>query len=167
MFMLMIFHIILFALMPIETVLPESVTVSVVGDQQLQSSSKSLSECYWTMTQDEVKNYDLSYISGSWDRDMIRDGMNAVVLVSELHEVKTKEINVWKYLSEYSPPSDRGYMFSYGDDKIVTLVQNKMTVGHSGYSMGWVMRHIEFIAQYGLPAHREMVIKYPGRARCY
>lgn len=119
------------------------------------------------MTLDEVKNYDLSYIADSWDRDMIRDGLNAIVLVSELYEVKTKEINVWKYLSEYSPPSDRGFMFSMGDDKIVTLVQNKMTVGHSGYSMGWVMRHIEFIAHHGLPAHREMIRTYPGRARCY
>jgi len=142
------------------TVLPEDVVVSVDGG----GSSSSM---YWPMTQSDVIQCDLSYIHGDWDRDMIRDGLNAVVRVSELPQIHNKEIEVWKYLSRYSPPADRGFMFSAGDDNIISLVQNQMTVGHSGCSMGWVMRHIEFIAKNGIPAHREMILANPGRARCY
>jgi len=143
------------------TVAPESVAVELV------CSSFTAFEEYWPLTLDTVRKCDLSYIHGDWDRDMIRDGLNAVVLVSELPQIQKKEIEVWKYLSQYSPPEDRGFMFSAGDDNIISLVQNKMTVGHSGYSMAWVMRHIEFIAKNGLPAHRKMILKFPGRARCY
>ena len=39
-----------------------------------------------------------------------------------------------------------------------------MEVGHSGASMGWTMRNIEFIAKNGLPAHREMFLE--NRRRC-
>jgi hypothetical protein len=89
---------------------------------------------------------------------MIRDGMRSIILVGQLPEVKEKEINVWKYLSQYSPPNNRGFAFSYGDDRIVTLVSDHMETGHSGASMGWTMRQIEFIANNGLPAHRNMFI---------
>jgi len=143
------------------TVAPESVVVELV------CSSFTAFEEYWPLTLDTVRNCNLSYIHGDWDRAMIRDGLNAVVLVSELPQIQKKEIEVWKYLSQYSPPEDRGFMFSAGDDNIISLVQNKMTVGHSGYSMAWVMRHIEFIAKNGLPAHRKMIFEFPGRARCY
>jgi len=84
--------------------------------------------------------------------------MRAILRASELPEIKDKEINVWKYLSEYSPPSGRGFQFSAGDDNIVSLVQNQMETGHSGASMGWTMRNIEFIAKNGLPAHRQMFL---------
>ena len=137
----------------------------VVSTQDISVSL--LSHDYWPITLDAVRNCELSYINDRWSADMIRDGMRAIVLVNELYEVKTREINVWQYLASYSPPSDRGFMFSAGDDKIVSMVQDKMTVGHSGFSMGWTMRHIEFIAKNGLPAHREMIRTYPERASCY
>jgi hypothetical protein len=89
---------------------------------------------------------------------MIRDGMRAIIRVGKLPEVQDKEIDVWTYLSKYSPPGDRGFMFSYGDDRIVTLVGENMETGHSGASMGWTMRNIEFIAKNGLPAHRTMFL---------
>jgi hypothetical protein len=92
----------------------------------------------------------------------LRDGLRAVVRATESPTVKTKEIDVWQYISNYSPPSERGFMFSGGDDWIITLVQNEMEVGHSGASMGWTMRNIEFIAKNGLPAHRNM---YLNRSR--
>ena len=90
---------------------------------------------------------------------MIRDGMRAIILAGELPEIKAKEINVWKYLSEYSPPSGRGFQFSSGDYNIVSLVQNNMLTGHSGCSMGWTMRQIEFIAKNGVPTHRETFLE--------
>ena len=112
----------------------------------------------WPLTFEAVRDCDLSYFNDKWSEDMVRDGMRAILRAGELPEIKIKEINVWKYLSEYSPPNSRGFQFSAGDDDIVTLVQNQMETGHSGASMGWTMRNIEFIAKNGLPAHRERFI---------
>lgn len=118
---------------------------------------------YWPLTLDDVRDCDLSYLNCDWSADMIKDGMRAIIRTGQLPEVATKEIDVWKYLSNYSPPADRGFMFSYGDDRIVTLVGNNMEVGHSGASMGWTMRNIEFIAKNGLPAHRTMILENKRR----
>lgn len=113
---------------------------------------------YWPLTLDEVRDCDLSYLNDKWSEDMVRDGMRSIIRVGELPEMKAKETNVWEYLSEYSPPADRGFMFSYGDNRIVTLVGENMETGHSGASMGWTMRNIEFIAKNGLPAHRTRIL---------
>ena len=109
----------------------------------------------WPLTFEAVRDCDLSYFNDKWSEDMVRDGMRAILRAGDLPEVKSKEINVWKYLSEYSPPNGQGFQFSAGDDNIVTTVQYQMETGHSGASMGWTMRQIEFIAKNGLPAHRE------------
>jgi len=137
----------------IATVAPESVAV------ELERPPSTASDEYWPLTLDAVRDCDLSYMNDRWSEDMIRDGMRSIICVGQLPDVKSKEINVWKYLSQYSPPADRGFMFSYGDDRIVTLVGDNMETGHSGCSMGWTMRNIEFISKNGLPAHREMILK--------
>jgi hypothetical protein len=136
----------LFAVMSAATtVAPESISVS--------------EEQYWPLTLDAVRDCDLSYMNDKWSEDMIKDGMRSILCVGQLPEVRDKEISVWTYLSKYSPPADRGFQFSYGDDRIVTLVGDHMEIGHSGTSIGWTMRNIEFIAKNGLPAHREMFLK--------
>lgn len=132
---------------------PESVAVEL---ERAPVSKKD--EDYWPLTLDAVRDCDLSYMNDRWSEDMIRDGMRSIICVGEMPDIKHKEINIWKYLSNYSPPADRGFMFSYGDDRIVTLVGDNMETGHSGTSMGWTMRNIEFIAKNGLPAHREMYL---------
>jgi hypothetical protein len=140
-----------FAIMSSEsTVAPESVSVTVPSHLERPVSEEE----YWPLTLDAVRDCDLSYLNDKWSEDMIRDGMRSIIRVCQLPEVRDKEISVWTYLSKYSPPSDRGFMFSYGDDRIVTLVGDNMETGHSGASMGWTMRNIEFIAKNGLPAHR-------------
>jgi len=136
-------------------VAPESVSVHMERPPVTNTNTGDDEEEYWPLTLESVNQCDLSYFNDKWSEDMIRDGMRAILLASELPEVRDKEINVWKYLSQYSPPSNRGFQFSYGDDSIVTLVQDNMKTGHSGASMGWTMRNIEFIAKNGLPAHRE------------
>jgi hypothetical protein len=133
----------------------ESVAVHL---ERVPSTSASGEE-YWPLTLDAVSDCDLSYLNDKWSEDMIRDGMRAILITGDLPQVKSKEINVWKYLSEYSPPPHRGFQFSAGDDAIVTLVQDNMKIGHSGCSMGWTMRQIEFIAKNGLPAHRELFLE--------
>jgi hypothetical protein len=141
-----------FALMSsadIASVAPGSVSVAVGVER---------APAYWPLTLDEVRDCDLSYLNDNHSADMIKDGMRAIIRVGEMPDIKTKEINVWKYLSAYSPPANRGFIFSHGDDNIVTLVQNQMEVGHSGCSMGWTMRNIEFIAKNGLPEHRTRIL---------
>jgi len=132
-------------------VAPESVSVAVASESE-----------YWPRTIAAANAWDFSYMNDSLSTSNLRDGLRAVVRAAESPTVKTKEIDVWQYISNYSPPSDRGFMFSGGDDWIITLVQNEMEVGHSGCSMGWTMRNIEFIAKNGLPAHRNM---YLNRSR--
>ena len=134
----------------IATVAPESVSVAVGVER---------APTYWPLTLDEVRDCDLSYLNDKWSEDMIKDGMRAILIANALPELAVKEINVWKYLSEYSPPSGQGFQFSAGDDPIVTLVQNNMKTGHSGCSMGWTMRNIEFIAKNGVGAHRDMFLE--------
>ena len=132
------------------TVAPEYVSVAVLSHLERAVSEEE----YWPLTLDAVRDCDLLYLNDNHSADMIRDGMRAIIRVGQLPEVRDKEISVWTYLSKYSPPADRGFMFSGGDDNIITLVQNNMETGHSGCSMGWTMRNIEFIAKNGLPAHR-------------
>lgn len=131
-------------------VAPESVAVHLERAPPASASGEE----YWPLTLDAVRDCDLSYFNDDHSADMVRDGMRAIIRVGELPEIKTKEINVWKYLSEYSPPEGRGFMFSAGDSKIVSLIYEHMETGHSGCSMGWTMRNIEFIAKNGVPAHR-------------
>ena len=133
----------------IATVAPESVSVAVPVER---------APGYWPLTLDEVRDCDLSYLNDNHSADMIRDGMRAIVIVGEKPDIKKKEINVWKYLSEYSPPANLGFIFSHGSDNIVTQVQNQMEIGHSGGSMGWTMRNIEFIAKNGLHEHRTRIL---------
>jgi hypothetical protein len=138
---------------PSTVITPESVAVEL---ERAPVSKKD--EDYWPLTLDAVRDCDLSYMNDRWSEDMVRDGMRSIIRVGEMPDIKHKEINIWEYLSKYSPPADRGFMFSYGDDRIVTLVGDNMETGHSGTSMGWTMRNIEFIAKNGLPAHREMYL---------
>ena len=98
-------------------------------------------------TLEEVANLDLNYID-QWQRDMIKDGLRAIVLAN--NSLTNDEINVWKYLSQFDPPPGKGFMFC--DDKIISIIQNKMEVSHSGCSLAWTMRVIELIAKEGLPA---------------
>ena len=133
------------------TVAPESVSVAVPSHLERPVSEEE----YWPLTLDAVRDCDLSYLNDNHSADMIRDGMRSIIRAGHYCSDPAVDPNsVWTHLSNYSPPSDRGFMFSYGDDRLVTLVQDNMEIGHSGCSMGWTMRNIEFIAKNGLPAHR-------------
>ena len=137
------------------SVAPESVSVHLERNPAAAAATAAAQEEeYWPLTLDAVNACNLSFLNDKWSEDMVKDGMRSIIRVGQLPEMKNNEINVWKHLSEYSPPADRGFMFSYGEDKIVTLVGDNMETGHSGASMGWTMRQIEFIAKNGIPAYR-------------
>jgi hypothetical protein len=104
-------------------------------------------------TKDEVVNLDLSFIQDAWIADMIRDAMNAVVLTQLDPEISKDEIDVWAYLSTYSPPVGEGFMFCR--DKVINCIQTNMQVGHSGSSMAHTMRHLELLTKIGLSKYRE------------
>ena len=138
------------------SVAPESVSVHL---ERTPTAGGAQSAEYWPLTHEAVNACDLSFLNDKWSEDMVKDGMHSIVRVAEIPDIKKNEINVWKHLSEYSPPDDRGFMFSYGEDRIVTLVGDNMETGHSGASMGWTMRQIEFIAKNGIPAYRERFLR--------
>jgi hypothetical protein len=89
---------------------------------------------------------------------MVRDGLRAIIRVADSPEFRSREITanqVWTHLAQYSPEPGKGFMFS-ADDDVILKIQNEMEIGHSGCSMGWTMRQIEFIAKNGLPAYRKL-----------
>jgi hypothetical protein len=102
----------------------------------------------------EVDNLDLLYMEDDWNESMIRDGLRAIIRTNET--LKVREIDVWDYLSKFSPPESTGFMFC--DDEIVSLIGREMEVGHSGSSYAWTMRQLELIAKQGLSAHRGMYV---------
>jgi len=95
----------------------------------------------------ELSEFDLSFMKDDWSESMIRDGMKAIIKTED-----SLKIDVWKFLSEYSPPEGQGFMFCNND--IVSKIGNYMETGHSGTSYGWTMRNLEFIAKHGINEFR-------------
>ena len=118
------------------------------------SSVFSAAEEKYPRTQIEVTEFDLSFINDSWCADMLRDGMNAIVLAQNDPKINKKEIDVWTYLSTYEPPSGEGFMFSRGD-MVVSCVQSNMQTGHSGNSMAFTMRQLQLLAKIGISKYRD------------
>jgi len=113
---------------------------------------------YWPETLDAARDCDLACLKCEHSAHMVRDGLCAVIRVCDSPEYRTKEMTakqVWAHLAQYSPEAGKGFMFS-ADDAVVMRVQQNMETGHSGFSMAWTMRQIEFIAKNGLPAYREL-----------
>ena len=104
-------------------------------------------------TEAEVENMDLTFISDKWSADMLRDAMNAVVLSQLEPEMHTNEIDVWAYLSAYSPPVGEGFMFCR--DKVIGRIQANMQISHSGSSLAFTMRHLELVAKLGFLKYRD------------
>jgi hypothetical protein len=79
-----------------------------------------------------------------WCNEMIKDGIISVIKASN-----ELGIEMWAYMSEYSAPANQGFMFS--DDVKISIIGQKMQIGHSGTSYGWTMRYLERLAKYGPP----------------
>ena len=79
-----------------------------------------------------------------WYNEMIKDGIISVIKAS--NEIG---LDMWTYMSEYSAPANQGFMFS--DDVKISIIRQKMEIGHSGTSYGWTMRYLERLAKYGPP----------------
>lgn len=67
------------------------------------------------------------------------------------------QLEAWSQLASYSPPVNSGFMFD--TSPLVNRVTNKiceLNDNHSGSSMGWTMRQIEFIAKNGVDAYIQL-----------
>ena len=106
---------------------------------------------HWPSTVSDLAELDLTYINDTWSEANLRDGIRAVIAATK----KTQPaLCIWEYMSTYSPNEMSGFMFSY--DHVVSKIQREMEFGHSGASMAWVMRHIEYIAKNGLNKHKQL-----------
>lgn len=109
-------------------------------------------------TKQEVDATDLSFMRDSWTADMLRDAMHAVVTVQAYPEYASSEIDIWRFLSTYDPPSSQGFMFS--SNPITDKVIGAMQVGHSGGSMAFTMRHLQMLSRLGVSGYREEYLKH-------
>lgn len=65
------------------------------------------------------------------------------------------------FLSTYSPPENKGFIFTKDEDKPAKLKDIEKRVsnsdGHSGTSFGWTMRALQFIAKKGWDEYVKLV----------
>jgi hypothetical protein len=70
-------------------------------------------------------------------------------------------LNKWKLLYDYQVDNNRGFMFA--QEKEIKQLMNDIDMdfrGHSGFSLAYTMRHLQFISYYGLTRyHNIMAIK--------
>jgi hypothetical protein len=90
----------------------------------------------------QIAEYDsLNYLS-EYSRDNVIDGIRTLDSLE----------NGWEGLKNFVVNPNDGFMFSC--DQFILTIGQKMTVGHSGASFADTMRHLHYIAKYGLAAHR-------------
>ncbi len=85
---------------------------------------------------------DFSFIKDESSRYYIEDAYKAVSSVD----------GGWEFLKNYTPDEGRGFMFS--SHPTLGKISEKLDVGHSGSSYGWVMRNVEYIAKNGLDSFK-------------
>lgn len=71
-------------------------------------------------------------------------------------------VDGWDFLTDYKPHPDKGFMFSY--DPMLTNISNeteRLGVGHSGASWAICMSNMQYIARWGLNAHKDMYLGVP------
>jgi hypothetical protein len=91
---------------------------------------------------------DFSAITCPTSRRYLEDGYQAV----------SKTDGAWEFLKTNHPPEDKGFMF-WNNDFVNKIISNMETSGdHSGSSMAYVLRNMEYIATNGWVAWCEKVI---------
>jgi hypothetical protein len=67
-------------------------------------------------------------------------------------------LELWDWLRQYQVDENRGFMFSNNSnlDRIGKYMESQPdSVGHSGGSFGFTMRHLQFIAKNGLDEYKK------------
>ena len=89
---------------------------------------------------------DLSFLDAS-DRRMIESAYRVM-----------NSLGAWDYLRRYSPSRSSGYTFDLGINRIMNKIQDEYDL-HSGASIAYTMRRIEFIAKNGLSFFRQQYME--------
>ena len=86
------------------------------------------------------------YIQSDYARKMLQNAWLAIT-----------QLKLWDYMKHYTP----SYMMS--DDPEICIITKKMEElgykGHSGFSFGWTMRNMQYIAQHGEENYMEIYTK--------
>lgn len=83
------------------------------------------------------------------------DDHSKTILKSAIRAVNNLE--AWSELSKFTPREDHGFMWE--DHPFVNKVTSEVSRlydGHSGCSMGWTMRQVEYIAKNGIDSYVEL-----------
>ena len=82
------------------------------------------------------------------DFSFIGDEMFRRMLLSAYNVITREE--KWKYLHDYNPPSTEGFLWSQNIDLCLLMgIIDKEYNGHSGGSLAFTMRRMQFISVYG------------------
>lgn len=89
---------------------------------------------------------DFSFISDTHTRRLVSNGYKAV-----------SQLELMGWLKNYTPDTNEGFMFSKSPN--IRKISEKMeslpdAPGHSGPSFADTMRHLEYIAKYGLDEYK-------------
>jgi hypothetical protein len=83
--------------------------------------------------------YSKGDFSGHSDGEMLKHMYDAIT-----------ELNLWKWLSEFTPEEGKGFMFSRCNEISQIALHPKVDADrHSGASFAWCMRYMEEIAKKG------------------
>lgn len=89
------------------------------------------------------------YIQDSDTKQMLMNCWEAITLTEMWHFMK-------------KDPGSTGYMFSNANELIIiTKKMNELpnNVGHSGFTMGWTLRQMQFIALYGEDEYKKQYLQ--------
>ena len=85
------------------------------------------------------------YIKDLHSREMLQNGWKAI-----------DQLELWEYMKKPT------YSYTMSDDVEINIITKKMEKlgyrGHSGFSFGWTMRQLQFIAQKGEQQYMENII---------
>ena len=93
------------------------------------------------------------------DFSFVRDEMFKQILLSAYNVITREE--KWKFMHDYNPPSDEGFMWSENIE--INNLMDKINIdypGHSGGSMAFTMRRMQFIGVYGYNSFKEEWIRW-------
>jgi len=116
----------------------ERVTLTIVTNRPLPAT-----KCCPTMYPAEAT---FDFIADPHEREMIWNAYRTI-----------HTLDKWAYLHAVDVDPERGFMFS--DDVVFCGIMNQVATdydNHSGYTMGYTMRKMQFIAKYGYNAFSQL-----------
>lgn len=113
-------------------------------DNKLNTPSTPTRDIIPILEQTKFKEGEFLYITNIYTREMLVNAWKSIT-----------QLNLWNYMKK----NNNSFMFT--DDIEVKMISDRMEElgysGHSGYSFGWTMRQMQFIARYGELEYVKMI----------